>query len=132
MAIIDIDYFKEFNDSYGHPRGDKCLKQVSKLIKLAFKRTGDSCYRIEGEEFAILIVNTDSEIQELKLLELQDEILKAGLKHEKTKVSELLTISAGIYSSVPAENDAFEDFYSKADIALYEAKNNGNTIVFQQ
>ena len=132
LAIIDIDYFKEFNDSYGHPQGDKCLKQISKLIKQTFKRTGDSCYRIGGEEFAILMVNTDSDIQELKLRELQDEIFKAGLKHEKSKVSELLTISAGIYSSIPDENDVFEDFYSKADIALYQAKNDRNTIVIQQ
>jgi len=132
LAIIDIDYFKEFNDSYGHPEGDKCLKQISKLIKQTFKRTGDSCYRIGGEEFAILMVNTDSDIQSLKLGELQDEILKAGLKHEKSQVSELLTISAGIYSCIPYENDAFEDFYSKADIALYKAKNKRNTIVIHQ
>ncbi len=78
------------------------------------------------------MVNTDSGIQELKLRELQDKILKAGFKHKKSQVSEFLTISAGIYSAVPDENDVFEDFYSKADIALYEAKNNRNTIVIKQ
>jgi diguanylate cyclase (GGDEF)-like protein len=132
LAIIDIDYFKEFNDSYGHPKGDKCLKKISKLIKQTFKRTGDSCYRIGGEEFAILMVNTNSDIHKIKIAELQSELLASAIKHEKSNVSELLTISVGIYGGIPLESDAFDDFYSKADIALYKAKNKRNTIVIYQ
>jgi len=132
LAIIDIDYFKDFNDSYGHPEGDKCLKQVSCLIKNAFKRTGDSTYRIGGEEFAILMVNTNAEIHKAKVESLQLSLQKSKIQHTKSKISEYLTISTGIYSGVPTEKDSFDDFYSKADIALYEAKNKRNTIVIQQ
>jgi len=132
LAIIDIDYFKEYNDSKGHPQGDKCLKKLSELIKSCFKRTGDSCYRIGGEEFAILMVNTNSAVLKIKIEELQAELLASTIKHEKSEVSELLTISVGIYAGIPLESDTFEDYYSKADIALYEAKKERNSIIIQQ
>jgi len=129
LAIIDIDYFKDYNDTHGHPEGDKCLKQISQLIENTFKRTGDSCYRIGGEEFAVLMVNANSDIHKVKMQELQNALKETAIQHLKSKVSELLTISVGIYSAIPTIADAAEDFYSKADIALYEAKSKRNTIV---
>lgn len=131
LAIINIDYFKEYNDAHGHPQGDKCLKQVTTIIKNVFKRTGDSAYRIGEEEFAILMINTKAEIHKAKIESLQLALHKAEIQHEKSTTSDYLTVSVGIYSESPKKNDSFEDFYSKADIALYKAKKQKNTIVIQ-
>ncbi len=129
LAILDIDYFKNYNDCYGHPKGDECLKKISTLIKQVCQRAGDSAYRIGGEEFAILMPNTTAKQQYNKLLLLQHNVKQYDIEHKYSDVSPIVTLSIGIYSSnIEQETDA-DQYYKKADKALYEAKKNRNNII---
>jgi len=128
LAIIDIDYFKNYNDSYGHPQGDKCLKKVGFLISETCQRAGEYAYRIGGEEFAVIMPNTSAQEQYQKLQKLQDELEKCNIKHNDSKIAENLTISIGIYSCHKKFISA-DDFYQNADKALYNAKKARNDIV---
>lgn len=132
LTIIDIDYFKNYNDTYGHPEGDKCIKTLSKLISKTCKRAGESAYRIGGEEFAIIMPHTSSSEQYLKMKDLQEKLVKCNIKHEKSSVSSIVTVSVGIYSSNILSTSSFESFYKKADIALYKAKQTRNTIIIDE
>lgn len=129
LAIIDIDYFKDYNDYYGHPMGDKCLKEVSDLIAQTCKRAGDYAYRIGGEEFAVLMPYTTAEQQHLKLEELQRALQNSNIKHEPSTISNAVTISIGIYGCTPQKDTTVDNYYKQADIALYQAKVKRNSIV---
>ncbi|SFC13778.1 diguanylate cyclase domain-containing protein [Pseudoalteromonas denitrificans] len=128
LAIIDIDFFKRYNDTYGHPKGDECLKIVSKLIYNVCERAGDSAYRIGGEEFAVLMPNTHAIEQEAKLSQLQSQLALKKVVHGQSQVSNFVTISIGIYSCQPTPNTSIDDFYNRADMALYAAKIQRNSI----
>ena len=129
LAILDIDYFKNYNDTYGHPQGDKCIKILSKLITKATQRAGDTSYRIGGEEFAIIMPNTSSnEIYKI-MTKMQEELEKCNLEHKKSEVSNKVTISIGIYTSNDYAPNSSNIFYEKADVSLYKAKINRNSIV---
>jgi len=128
LAIIDIDYFKNYNDYYGHPRGDVCLKKVSSLIAQTCKRAGEYAYRIGGEEFAILMPNTTAQQLHQKLKELQLALIHSNLEHKRSTVSKMVTISIGIYSCRPQKDTTADEYYQKADVALYQAKQYRNTI----
>ncbi len=131
LAIIDIDYFKNYNDCYGHPEGDKCLKKIGYLISSVCHRAGEYAYRIGGEEFAIIMPNTSAQEQYEKLSELQNSLKECNIAHKNSKISETLTISIGIYS---CKNKfvSSDDFYQKADLALYVAKKTRNSIVISE
>jgi diguanylate cyclase (GGDEF)-like protein len=128
LAIIDIDYFKNYNDFYGHPKGDICLKKVSSLILKICKRAGDFAYRIGGEEFAIIMSNTTDVEQFEKLKKLQEELAKKKIEHKYSDISNILTISIGIFSAIPSENISEDIYFKKADNALYKAKKYRNSI----
>ena len=129
LAMIDIDYFKNYNDSYGHPMGDVCLKKISEMIKDTCKRAGEYAYRIGGEEFAILMPNTTAQEQSLRLQNLQHTLLQSAIEHNQSTVSKVVTISIGIYSSIPQNSTTADEYYKKADIALYQAKIDRNKII---
>ncbi len=132
LAILDIDYFKNYNDCYGHPMGDECLKRISHLIKRSCKRAGDSAYRIGGEEFAILMPNTTAKQQYIKLEALQEELLNSKIEHKCSDIATFITISIGIYASKQGVPIKADEYYKKADKALYEAKKNRNSIIINQ
>jgi len=112
--------------------GDKCLKQVSNLIAQTCKRAGEYAYRIGGEEFAIIMPNTNAQQQHLKIKELQQELANVNIEHKYSTVSETLTISVGIYSCTPNKNTTSDDYYKNADIALYQAKIHRNSIMVSE
>ena len=128
LAIIDIDYFKNYNDFYGHPQGDVCIKEISNLISKTCSRAGENAYRIGGEEFAIIMPNTTGQQHYKKLKKLQSALKDKNIEHKHSKVSDSVTISIGIYSCIPEKNLKANIYYKNADTSLYTAKEKRNSI----
>jgi len=124
LMMVDVDFFKKFNDSYGHQAGDECLRQVASALDSCARRAGDSVTRYGGEEFAVVLFHTPlndaRNISESMLAAIQ----KLKIRHEQS-THEIVTISMGIATIVPtAENDMLQ-LVEEADKALYRAKENG-------
>ncbi len=130
MIMLDIDYFKFYNDSLGHPEGDQCLKIIANTLKKYFRRPEDLIARYGGEEFCA-VASCNSE-QIYKLAEnLRKAVEKCGIKHPDSKVSDVVTISLGCATLVPNEQNEPEQLLHYADRALYLAKEKGRNRVEQ-
>lgn len=123
LAIVDIDNFKEYNDHYGHPKGDTALKALAEIFQEKLKRCVDSCARIGGEEFAILVAGSSREEFSSLLLTVDDALAHLAIEH-LASAHQQLTISTGCAELSPEMNDGME-LYQAADSALYKAKNGG-------
>lgn len=131
LIICDLDYFKVYNDTFGHPEGDRCLKQVSDAIKRGVKRPFDAVFRYGGEEFVIILPQTPLEgaIQVAKNIQFEIELLQ--IPHPNSLTNPFVTLSFGIASQIPHLAQSQNDLISQADEALYLAKIKGrNTYVF--
>lgn len=123
LVLIDIDHFKSVNDNYGHLAGDECLIWVSEYIKQSLKRSSDMAFRYGGEEFCLILPDTDSK-GALALAEaLRENIAKQAFSYKGVDIS--LTISNGIFTYSQQENVLPEQLFLGADKALYQAKHNG-------
>jgi diguanylate cyclase (GGDEF)-like protein len=132
LILCDIDYFKNYNDHYGHQAGDACLRRVAKTIGETLHRPTDLVARYGGEEFAIILPNTTEEgamyIAEL----LQSQIKKLEILHAQSHVSSHLTLSLGISSQIPNPSQENHILVAATDKALYLAKSEGrNTFRLQ-
>ncbi len=125
LILCDIDYFKQYNDTYGHVAGDLCLKQVASAIEQAAKRPADLVARYGGEEFAIILPNTKAEGALAVAEEVQTYVKALQIPHANSQVSQYVTLSLGISVAVPTPKSAFEQLISTADQALYDAKYQG-------
>jgi len=125
FMMLDIDYFKQFNDTYGHVEGDYALKTVAKVLQETLKRPADYVFRLGGEEFGILLVDTDASNSAKIAREICDAVRSRGIKHENSLVSDVVTISIGVVSCIA--DDALDDevLISRSDEMLYEAKETG-------
>ncbi|WP_294966905.1 EAL domain-containing protein [Sulfurimonas sp.] len=132
LLILDVDYFKDYNDFYGHVQGDKVLKLVAKEINKYAKDVVEDVFRIGGEEFAVLISNaSDGEVERIAL-DIVTNIELLEIEHEKSEVSKFVTISIGAVN-IDGSKDTMsnEDLYNLADNNLYKAKGGGrNRVVF--
>lgn len=130
LIMLDVDYFKNYNDHYGHQRGDEALKLLAGIIRRIIVRQSDIAARYGGEEFAILLPDT-SEANAKKIAErIQSELATAALPHDFSAVSRIITLSIGIAAVTPTPVQSSRELVHKADSALYEAKGNGrNRIV---
>jgi diguanylate cyclase (GGDEF)-like protein len=128
LILCDIDYFKSYNDHYGHQAGDTCLKQVAKTIEATLCRPSDLVARYGGEEFVVILPNTEPEgaIKVAENICLQIRLL--GIVHERSKVSSHITLSLGISSLIPNLRVQAEQLITTADKALYQAKEKGRNI----
>jgi len=125
VIMIDIDFFKQYNDRFGHPEGDSCLRRVARVIDENLKRPGDTVFRYGGEEFIICLNNTNSE-GALKLAEkIRKMILAEKIPHPDSSVTPHLTISSGISTTIPQDKERPSSLIKKADRALYRAKKSG-------
>ncbi|MEL0631287.1 diguanylate cyclase [Pseudoalteromonas carrageenovora] len=125
LIMCDIDFFKSYNDNYGHQQGDEVLKSVAQALKAMCKRQGDLAARYGGEEFAIILPATDTD-NSLKFASLiQEKIEELAIEHKYSSVSPQLTISMGVYSLIPNKNTSAQSLISGADSALYNAKETG-------
>ena len=132
MLLLDVDQFKNYNDSYGHQQGDKALCMVARIIIKSLKRTSDFAARWGGEEFIILLPNSGSsggmKVGERirKSIEAEELLCKNG---DATKLS----VSVGVYAHLPTQNSSIDDFILKADKAMYLAKKAGrNKVCFYE
>jgi len=123
IIIIDIDFFKQFNDSYGHVMGDECLKKVAHEIALSFNRESDYVARYGGEEFVVILPNCN-DIEEL-VITCNKNIENLKITHNKSNVSKYVTISLGVNMMIPDQNSDVLEFINSADSALYRAKDAG-------
>lgn len=128
LLMIDVDNFKEFNDTYGHQAGDKCLQQISQVLKLGLLRGSDFAARYGGEEFAILLfdVNLPGAMSVAEKIRAGVQELQISHKHSQIGV---VTISIGVASSRADKEFVPESLIGAADEALYEAKSNGRNSV---
>lgn len=125
LILCDIDYFKNYNDTYGHQAGDECLQQVAKAIKRSLKRAADFVARYGGEEFAIILPNTKAEGALMLAEEIRSSVRKLHISHAKSQVSEFVTLSLGVAVIVPTQKCSAEKLIHTADLGLYEAKDGG-------
>jgi diguanylate cyclase (GGDEF)-like protein len=125
LILCDIDYFKRYNDTYGHQAGDECLKQVAQAISHSLKRPSDLIARYGGEEFAAILPNTPIEgaIQVAETISFQVRQLK--IPHQQSSVSDRVTLSLGISGLIPQPNRSIKTLIADADRALYQAKEQG-------
>lgn len=123
--LLDIDYFKHYNDYYGHQAGDKCLVDISKLMKETFRRAGDIIARYGGEEFIIIMAESNKRDTQAAIEKFQKALADLRIPHKGSEIGIYVTVSAGLINQVPTKDEAIEDFIRKADEALYQAKANG-------
>lgn len=125
LILCDIDYFKPYNDRYGHQAGDDCLKQVAQAIKSVLKRPADLVARYGGEEFVVILPNTSAEGATQIAESIQMDLEMLEIPHAQSEVSSYVTVSLGISSQVPNPDFSVEFLIAAADKALYAAKKQG-------
>lgn len=125
LLLIDIDFFKPFNDNYGHLAGDDCLRKVATALSEVVHRPADLVARYGGEEFGVVLPNTDVKGATRLAESLCEKIRLLNVSHEFSKVADFVTISIGISSMVACESSKPKELINMADDALYKAKESG-------
>lgn len=129
LILCDIDYFKNYNDTYGHLAGDICLQHVAQSIKSNFTRSGDLVARYGGEEFVIVLLNVEKEVALTLAERMRINVQNLQLVHESSEIAKVVTISVGCTTIVPDKNTTVAMLVEQADKALYMAKENGRNNV---
>lgn len=125
LIMIDIDYFKEFNDIYGHQAGDSCLLQVAQTLSKIILRKTDLIARYGGEEFVCMLPDTDLEDSFLVAERIRKEIMNLAIPHEGSDFLDIVTISLGAASCIPNKENSLNILIKNADDALYDSKKSG-------
>lgn len=125
LIMLDVDYFKRYNDCYGHQAGDICLVKVAASAALAVKRSTDLFARYGGEEFAVILPHTDTAGAIAVAESIQKAIRDLGIPHQQSDVSEIVTVSMGIATVIPSLGTSPDELVALADRALYDAKQQG-------
>jgi len=129
LIMLDIDYFKRFNDRYGHVKGDECLRKVARTAKAVLKRPIDLFARYGGEEFVCLLPDTQLD-GALHLAQMMVDIIRElNIENLDSDIDQVVTISAGVSSIVPSAIVEPEELIQAADAQLYKAKQNGRSQV---
>ncbi len=133
VIMMDIDYFKQFNDSYGHQSGDFCLQRVANAIKATLRRPADMVARYGGEEFALILPDTSFAGASSLAEEIRKHVENLTIPHESSNVANHITLSLGISNVQSYANTSSETLLLQADKALYQAKSRGRNqvVVFQ-
>lgn len=129
LLMVDIDYFKQFNDLYGHQAGDDCLVRVAGVLGGFARRPGDLAARYGGEEFALVLPGIHEDDARYLAMELCRAVEQAGIVHQGSSVAPVLTISVGVAVMVPGDSMHFGELVMRADRALYDAKRFGRNRV---
>ena len=125
LILCDVDYFKRYNDTYGHQAGDRCLQAIAQTLQRATKRTGELAARYGGEEFAIILPNTDVITVSRVADFVREEIHHLNIPHATSSASSHVTLSMGIATVIPSDRYSIDDLLRTADQALYCAKEQG-------
>jgi diguanylate cyclase (GGDEF)-like protein len=129
LIIADVDQFKSYNDHYGHLAGDDCLRAISEVIKSCAMRPGDLSARYGGEEFILLLPGTDAAGAAAVAETLRQRVEQLRVRHEYSGVSRFVTISAGVFSCIPTEDQFAQEALAETDRRLYQAKSEGRNRV---
>ncbi|MBF0099733.1 MAG: diguanylate cyclase [Desulfobacterales bacterium] len=130
LIMCDIDFFKRFNDTYGHQAGDDCLKLVANTLRIHARRPGDVAARYGGEEFGFILPNTDVKGALYVAESIRKHVEELGIAHIRSDIGQHVTISLGVSGIVPCNQFTPEALIEYADKALYSAKTNGRNRVF--
>ena len=125
LIMLDLDYFKEFNDRYGHLAGDDCLKEIAETIEEYVNRPRDLAARYGGEEFMVILPETDLKGARQVAEKIQQAIIDLEIEHEASKVAPYVTVSLGVSTIIPKDEAGKEKFLDTVDKALYQAKETG-------
>jgi len=125
LIMCDIDYFKLYNDTYGHQAGDECLRQVAAVLQHSVKRAADLVARYGGEEFVVVLPNTDIEGATCVAEMIAQQVRALQIVHAKSAVSEYVTLSLGVACCIPAPQSEPDGLIALADESLYRAKASG-------
>ena len=129
VIFIDVDYFKKYNDTYGHVAGDRALKKIGAVLAGAAKRPTDFPARYGGEEFIIFLGNTGIGGAVVVAEDIVGKVAALRIAHVNSKAAEFMTVSIGVACAVPADGINLHDVIKQADAALYRAKRNGRNRV---
>jgi diguanylate cyclase (GGDEF)-like protein len=129
LLFIDIDYFKKYNDRYGHQEGDRCLKKVAGVLKNHAHRSGDSVARYGGEEFAMILPSIDEHGAKTVADRLLEKVRSEHITHSESDIHEYVTISIGLASTLPTMEQSYEGLIRASDQALYQSKRAGRNRV---
>jgi len=130
ILMIDVDKFKHFNDTYGHQQGDVVLQTVSSVLKQTLHRPADFAARWGGEEFVVLLPATPEKGALMVAELIRSNIEKTEIQLQDGTITNV-TVSIGVNTQIPSHNDSINDFISKADNALYAAKDTGRNRICQ-
>jgi diguanylate cyclase (GGDEF)-like protein len=130
ISITDIDFFKNFNDHYGHPKGDDCLRSVGGVFNSLTETMGVYSARVGGEEFALLWFEENASHVDAVISYMMEKMGALKMPHEKSKVSPYVTLSIGVYVERCGASTDMQTLYDLADQALYAAKTNGRNCAF--
>ncbi|MEC4805634.1 MAG: diguanylate cyclase [Jaaginema sp. PMC 1079.18] len=129
LILCDIDYFKQYNDTYGHQVGDYCLRKVGQVLTQNVNRPADLVARYGGEEFAVILPNTEVEGATVVAEKIRSAIAAEALVHAKSDVAPWVTASFGVATSIPDRVLSPETLICVADLCLYEAKKQGRNCI---
>ncbi|MBU0720497.1 diguanylate cyclase [bacterium] len=129
FCILDIDFFKQYNDTYGHLAGDEVLKEISKVLKDSLKRGDDYAFRLGGEEFGILFKEQNTEDSLFFINSIKDKIENSMIEHKNSSVSKYVTASFGVVVKDANKIKNQDQLYKEADDLLYQAKHKGRNRV---
>ncbi|MBZ0102288.1 MAG: diguanylate cyclase [Thermoanaerobaculia bacterium] len=128
LVMIDVDRFKEFNDTHGHQRGDDCLRQVAQALADGLSRSGDAIARYGGEEFTVILPATDGEGARRVAEHLRERVEELAIPNAASEVA-VVTVSCGVAATQPSADGEMDELLTQADRALYEAKRMGRNRV---
>ena len=130
IVMVDIDYFKQYNDHYGHLSGDECLIKVARLLKNNAQRTSDIVSRFGGEEFVILLFDIEADIAEEVVQRMEADLETANITHINRDLPHRITASFGIFSLFPHPDMSPNQALEFADQAMYRAKKQGRNLIY--
>jgi diguanylate cyclase (GGDEF)-like protein len=125
ILFMDVDFFKRYNDTYGHEGGDHCLQAVAQAIRGAMQRPADLAARYGGEEFVVLLPDTDADGAAEVAARILQAVDERRLEHASSSVAPHVTVSIGVTTQTPTPGQPLADALRQADQALYQAKENG-------
>ncbi len=129
ILMIDIDFFKSYNDTYGHQSGDECLKVVANSLAQELNRPGDIIVRYGGEEFIVFLPETDFDGAHVVAESMRERVISLHIDHSGSSIMPQLSISIGVSSTIPTDDKNWHDLVKRADEALYQSKHLGRNRV---
>ena len=130
VEILDIDYFKQYNDNYGHQKGDKCIKKVADIIVKSKSKGKVFPARYGGDEFVIIYEGLSRSEVEKIAYDIKKRIEDEAIEHEFSKADDIVTVSQGVCCGFPKVGQKVEDYLHKADEFLYKAKDVSRNTVY--